>query len=133
MDLTLGSARIRGGWVEGSLRDAALVVYQAWPGGPLSRRSSLLTRSRCCTWGNGGEHTVWMWGTEGTLTGTAREVAMRAERTMMAEEKKRIVSLAERVRGDLWVECAWRSASFILSGPASGTPGCFIRGKLLNR
>ena len=39
--------------------------------------------------------------TEGALTGTARVVAMRAERTMMAEEKKRIVSLVERVRGDL--------------------------------
>jgi len=38
--------------------------------------------------------------TEGALTGAAREVARRAERTMMAEERKRIVCLAERMEGD---------------------------------
>jgi len=40
--------------------------------------------------------------TEGELTGAAREVAMRAERTIMAGEKKRIVCLAERMKGDPW-------------------------------
>lgn len=36
---------------------------------------------------------------KGALTGEAREEEVRAVRTMMAKEKKRIVGLAERVRG----------------------------------
>lgn len=44
-------------------------------------------------------------GSERGLTGAAREVAMRAERRTMAEEKKRIVCLAERGwSGDPWGE-----------------------------
>ena len=37
----------------------------------------------------------------GTPTGAAREEAMRADRMIMAE-KKRMISLAEETRGDLW-------------------------------